>query len=293
MPTHHNAKRTVLVTGAAGHIGSSFAHLAADKYRLRLFVREGEAGIERIRPYGEIHPGLLGDVRDLTAACQGMDTVVHLAASPDPSTVWEDLLRDNIIGTYNMFLAAKAAGCRRLIFASSIHAVSGYPGDVQVKTSEPVNPGDLYGVTKCFGEAMGRYMAEQEGLSVVCIRIGAFQPLAVAKRAESLRMLDAYVSPRDLQQLLEKAIEHDEVPFAIVHGISDNAFKRLDISDARALFDYQPHDDFTRLNPVTKAAHFAEVIMDHDLGDANERSGLRDDLARLGKADPKGQKNKK
>src|SRR3712207_7646535 len=83
---------------------------------------------------------------------------------------------------YHTFVAAKAAGCRRVIYASSIHAVSGYPSDVQVKTSEPVNPGDLYGVTKCFGEALGRYMAEKEGLSVIALRIGAFQaPEAVLK----------------------------------------------------------------------------------------------------------------
>ena len=84
MPIHHNFKRTVLVTGAAGHIGSTFAQRAAEKYRLRLF-----AGIETIREFGEIRPGVLGDVRDLTAACQGIDTVVHVAASPDPSAVWE------------------------------------------------------------------------------------------------------------------------------------------------------------------------------------------------------------
>ena len=89
MPIHHNFKRTVLVTGAAGHFGSSFAQRAAEKYRLRLFVREGQSGIENIREFGEIHAGVLGDGHDLTAACQGIDTVVHLAASPDPSAVWE------------------------------------------------------------------------------------------------------------------------------------------------------------------------------------------------------------
>ena len=86
-----------------------------------------------------------------------------MAGDPSPSATWESLLPTNIIGTYNIFVAAKAAGCRKVIYASSIHAVSGYPADVQVKTDEPVNPGDLYGVSKCFGEALGRYMAEQEG----------------------------------------------------------------------------------------------------------------------------------
>src|SRR4029450_951651 len=91
-------------------------------------------------------------------------------------------------GPYNPFVAAKSANCRRFIYASSIHAVSGYPADVQVKTSEPVNPGDLYGVTKCFGEALGRYMAEKEGLSTIALRIGAFQPIEAAQDEGGLGM---------------------------------------------------------------------------------------------------------
>ncbi len=98
-----------------------------------------------------------------------------------PIALWKDLLEANIIGTYNVFVAAKAAGVRRVIYASSIHAVSGYPADVQVKTTEPVNPGDIYGVSKCFGEALARYMAEKEGVSAIALRIGAFQPLEAAR----------------------------------------------------------------------------------------------------------------
>src|SRR4029079_6238162 len=138
----------------------------------------------------------------LTEYCQGIDTVVHMAANPDASAVWASILQDNIVGTYNMFMDARAAGCRGVIYASSIHAVSGYPADVQVKTSEPVNPGDIYGVSKCFGEALGRYMAEQEGLSVIALRIGAFQPIEAPRQEGSIAMLDAFVSQRDLNQLI-------------------------------------------------------------------------------------------
>jgi nucleoside-diphosphate-sugar epimerase len=112
----------------------------------------------------------------------------------------------------------RALAAARVIYASSIHAVSGYPDDVQVKTSEPVNPGDLYGVSKCFGEAMGRYMAEQEGVSVIALRIGAFQPVEQAKKESSLAMLDAFVSHRDLDQLIERCIDVENVKFAVLHG---------------------------------------------------------------------------
>src|SRR5690606_24796603 len=160
--------------------------------------------------------------------CRGMDTVLHLAADASPDATWDNVRDLNITGTYNVFVAAKAAGCRRAIYASSIHAVSGYPADVQVKTSEPVNPGDLYGVSKCFGEALARYRAEQEGLSALVLRIGAFQPVDAAR--SNISMMDAWVSRRDLNQLIEDCIDVENLQFAILHGLSKNRFNRMDIS---------------------------------------------------------------
>src|SRR3712207_8160476 len=95
------------------------------------------------------------------------------------------------------------------------HAVSGYPADAQVKTSEPVNPGDLYGVTKCFGEALARYMAEQEGLSAIALRIGWFQPHSAAQQASGVQMIDSWVSQRDLHQLIERSIDVENLRFEI------------------------------------------------------------------------------
>lgn len=236
-------RRNVLVTGAAGRIGSYFAGNARDKYALRLMVRGDEEGIENIRPFGEVVEADLADLNRLKEICAGMDTIVHLAGDPAPSALWKDLLQTNIIGTYNIFAAAKSQGVCRVIYASSIHAVSGYPPDVQVKTSEPVNPGDLYGVSKCFGEALCRYMAEKEGVSAIALRIGAFQPLEAARDEKGLGMLDSFVSHRDLDQLIHRCIDAENIQFAVLHGLSDNRFKRLDISDARELVGYAPQDD--------------------------------------------------
>jgi nucleoside-diphosphate-sugar epimerase len=166
-----------------------------------------------------------------------------------------------------------------VIYASSIHAVSGYPADVQVKTSEPVNPGDLYGVSKCFGEALARYMAEKEGVSAICLRIGAFQPHESAEGEKGVGMMDAWVSRRDLNQLIEKCIDADHIKFAIFHGLSDNRFKRLDISDARELLGYQPVDDLTDVNPKLKGLHLSEKVAAHNVTDAGQRSGLRNEVS--------------
>ncbi len=275
--TDPNARRRVLVTGAAGRIGAYFAEHGHQKYDLRLMVHSAKPD-SPLAGWGEVVVGELSDLDRLKEYCRGIDTVVHMAGEPNASATWAGLLDSNIIGTYNVFVAAKAAGCRRVIHASSIHAVSGYPADVQVKTSEPVNPGDLYGVSKCFGEALARYMADQEGLSAIALRIGAFQPLATAQNPERLSMLDAFVSHRDLHQLIERCIDVENLRFAIFHGLSNNRFKRLDISDARALVGYEPQDDFTAENPRLKDLRLAETVVAHSLQDANQQSGLRDDL---------------
>ena len=273
-----SARRRVLVTGAAGRIGSYFAEHSHGKYELRLMVHEMDEEADRLKPFGEVVAGDLSDLERMKELCRGIDTVLHLAADPDPSATWQSLLQSNIVGAYNTFVAAKAAGCRRLIYASSIHAVSGYPPDVQVKTSEPVNPGDMYGVTKCFGEAMGRYMAEKEGLPVIALRIGAFQPLEAARQEGSVGMLDAFVSHRDLNQLIERCIDVEGITFAILHGLSDNRFKRLDISDTRTLVGYEPQDDLTEENPKLKQLHLGETVGAHSLSDDQQRSGIREDV---------------
>jgi len=263
--------------GAAGRIGSFFAAHSQGRYDLRLMIQETDDSAE-IQEYGEVVTGDIGDLDRMKEVCRDIDTVVHLAADPSPDATWASVLHTNITGTYHTFVAAKARGCRRVIYASSIHAVSGYPPDVQVKTSEPVNPGDLYGVSKCFGEALGRYMAEQEGLSVIALRIGAFQPLETAESDSGLPMLDAFVSHRDLNQLIQRCIDVESLQFAIFHGLSNNRFKRLDISDARALVGYDPQDDLTAVNPRLKDLDLGERVSAHNLADEGQTSGIREEL---------------
>jgi nucleoside-diphosphate-sugar epimerase len=277
--TTEGARRRVLVTGAAGRIGRFFAEHSHDKYDLRLMVREHHDA-SGLAAFGEVVRGELSDLPRLKEYCAGIDTVVHMAGNPSANATWQPLLEANIVGTYNVFVAAKAAGCRRVIHASSIHAVSGYPADVQVKTSEPVNPGDLYGVSKCFGEALARYMAEQEGLSAIALRIGAFQPLETARKPERLNLLDAFVSHRDLNQLINRCIDVENLRFAIFNGLSDNRFKRLDISDARALVGYEPEDDFTAEHPQLKDLRLSDpaVAIAHSRSDPNAQSGIRDEV---------------
>ncbi len=236
-----DARRKVLITGAAGRIGTAFRERYGDRYDLRLVDRN------RVPEPGE-HEHCVEDLVSLDSAlrvCEGVDTVIHLAADPSPrATFYDTLLPLNVQMTYNMFHAAVAQKCRRLIFASSIHAVNAYPLDYQIHPADPVLPGDLYGVTKCWGEALCAYYGSREGLSCIAIRIGAFGTPERLAECNDSRLLSLWVSHDDLSQLIHRCIEAaDDVRFLIVQGVSDNQLKRMDISNARELRGYAPQDN--------------------------------------------------
>lgn len=244
MTDHPIDRRVVLVTGAAGRIGSAFVEDAGDRYRFRVADRAAAP-----LPPGDGHATLALDVADPEAcriACRGVDAVLHLAADPSPAAdFYGSLLDNNIKGTYNVFRAAADAGCRRVVFASSVHAVVGYPQDVQPGTDSPVRPANMYGVSKCFGEAVAACFAGS-GLSSIAIRIGAYENEDL-KRHPTADLMATYVSRRDLNQLIGRCLDVADVPFAIVHGLSDNRFKRMDLSSTRDLLGYAPEDDAFRL----------------------------------------------
>lgn len=233
----------VLVTGAAGRIGSAFRSRYGGRYRFRLVDRrpvEDPDGHEACQAD-------LVDPDEARRACEGMDAVVHLAADPSPSAgFYESLLALNIQMTYNLFEASAEAGCRRVVFASSIHTVNAYPLDVQIHPDDPVRPGDLYGVTKVFGEALASYYGHCRGVSSIAIRIGAFGDESKVLDCGDPRMLALWVSESDLSQLIHLAIEApQEIRSLVVNGVSDNQFKRLDISSARVQLGYSPqHNSF-------------------------------------------------
>jgi NAD+ dependent glucose-6-phosphate dehydrogenase len=235
------AERRLLITGAAGRIGTAFRTAYGDRYSFRLVDRKAVD-----EPAG--HEAVVADLVQLDEArkaCEGIDTVVHLAADPSPSaTFYDTLLPLNIQMTYNLFHAAREQGCRRLVFASSIHAVNAYPLDYQVHPEDSVRPGDLYGVTKCFGEALCAYYGHREGLSCIAVRIGAFGTPDKVEDSTDSRMLTLWVSHRDLCQLLHRCVEApDDLRFLIVQGVSDNQLKRMDIGNARELLGYDPEDN--------------------------------------------------
>jgi NAD+ dependent glucose-6-phosphate dehydrogenase len=235
-------RRIVLLTGAAGRIGSAFRHAHGERFRFRLADLRSEGLAETL---GDGHEVMLLDVSDAVAcaeACAGIDTVIHLAADPSPEAEWEaSLLQNNIQGTLNVFRAASEAGCRRVVFASSVHAILGQAPGTTIADDAPPRPTNLYGASKVFGEAVASTYAAQ-GLSGICIRIGAYDAPWFYERGDA-QAATAYVSPRDLNDLIVRCIETENIPYAIVAGVSNNRRNRFDLKRTRELFGYAPQDD--------------------------------------------------
>lgn len=238
--------RTVLLTGAAGRIGSALAARLPDHGWL---VR----GFDRVATPG----GIVGDVTsaaDLDAAFAGVAAVVHLAGLPTEAP-WPVIRAANIEGTFQVFEAARRAGVPRVVYASSNHAVGFTPladdPTVRLPSDLAPRPDTLYGVSKVFGEALGRYYADRYGLRVACLRIGTFDD-----RPTHPRSLSTWLSPGDATRLVDACLRSPALGYALVWGVSANTRRTWSLDSARAL-GYEPRDDAERY-----AAELADAAPD-------------------------------
>lgn len=262
MNTEQGQRPRVLVTGSDGMIG----RLLLDAWRAN--GRYDVVGLARKEgPYADI----VADITDMPAverAMAGIDVVVHLAATAPVDSPWEAVRDSNLIGCYHVFDAARRNGVGKVVFASSNHAVGTFetwhaPGlydldDDRVidHTSQPL-PDSLYGVSKVYGEALGRYYVEHHGMKVVCLRIGSwtgeeawFAPGNLWKPeqdddeeilAKRRRYRATWLSNRDGIHLVECAVDTPK-PWVLCYGVSRNPRRFWDIEHARREIGYDPQD---------------------------------------------------
>lgn len=186
------------------------------------------------------------DVRDLEAcraAFTGADAVVHLAAVPEPNASWHVLLPSNVVGAYNVAQAAADCGVRRLVLASSLHAVSGAPDGTQSRSVDQPRPGNLYGATKAWAEALGAWVAATTTTSVVALRIGYFAELRPDVNMVAPREVSAWLSSRDAAELVRVAVESEFSGFFVANGVSANRYRAADLEATTQQLDYRPVDD--------------------------------------------------
>ncbi|MDH4172920.1 MAG: NAD(P)-dependent oxidoreductase [Betaproteobacteria bacterium] len=225
--------KTVLITGAAGDVGTHLRRELAAKYRIRA------SDLRDLKEKFKGQQFMRADISDFKAALRitkGVDAVVHLGGYSVEGP-WEGILSANIIGCYNVFEAARRNGVKRILFPTSNHAVGFYRRDQTIDHRVTVKPDSRYGVSKVFGEALGSLYADKYGMQVFCMRIGNVNPKPIDKRRLSI-----WFSPRDLAQLVSIGIEHPDIRFEIVYGISGNQRAWYDNANAFRL-GYRPQDD--------------------------------------------------
>ena len=233
--------KRLLLTGAAGEIGSVLRPAlrgAADSLRWHDIrpITDAAAG-EEVKTGDLTVPGIAD------AAMKDVDCVIHLAGIPrETGGTPEQILMTNTVGTHRVFEAARAAGVKRFIFASSNHVIGFYRAEKPVGPDVLLRPDGHYGLSKVFGEHMGRLYADKHGIEFAALRIGAFRA-----RPGNARELGGWISHRDMAQLARKCVEAPPFHFLVLYGVSNNT-RALWGGDAEARrhIGYQPEDNGER-----------------------------------------------
>ncbi len=205
----------LLLTGACGAIGVRIRPMLAAVYGP---FRLSDLADPATLAHGETFVAAdLADADAVDRAVAGIDAIVHLGGYSVEGP-WETILQSNIVGTYNLFEAARRHGVQRVVFASSNHAVGFYPRSETIDTDRKVRPDSRYGVSKAFGESLGALYADKHGLRVTCLRIGNVADVPIDRRRLSI-----WLHPEDLLQLLRIGLEHPDIRYEVLYGMSDNA----------------------------------------------------------------------
>jgi|TARA_B110000495_G_scaffold203915_1_gene230760 nucleoside-diphosphate-sugar epimerase len=244
----------ILITGGSGLIGSILNNHLKENYNLtNLDIKESSD------PSQKTIIGNINKFKDVQTASKDMDIIIHLGAVISVNSSWEDVLKNNIESTRNIYESAKLNGVKKVIFASSNHAVGLFENDSPYKeivsgkynnidpdnikridANIPPRPDSYYGVSKSFGESIGRYYFETFGIQSINLRIGTVQKTDSPK--SSIRHYSTWLSHRDISQLVEKSIIHG-VGFEIFYGVSNNKWRIWDINNAYKKISYMPVDN--------------------------------------------------
>lgn len=229
-------KKLLLITGAAGRIGTAMRTLLRPQYRFRLQDRRPIADLR------DDEQAVVSDVADLPTLepqLAGADAVLHLAGDPRVSAPWDEVRGPNVEGTYNVFEAARRNGVNKVVLATTNHVMGFYnlDGQYPIRTDQAIRPDSYYGVSKAFGEALARYYSDAFDMSMICVRIGWF-----LEKPHVQHSLGLWVSPRDLAQLFRLALK-TPIRFGIYNGESNNSRNHWDLENGRRDLGYAPVDN--------------------------------------------------
>lgn len=241
-----DTRRRILITGATGGIGLLLTERLRDDYEI---VQQGRtpANDEQAKV---LRKADIDDYDDVRPLMDGIETVVHLAGAASPESTWDDVLSANIVGFRNVIEAARDAGVRRVVYASSNHAVGMYDRleEWPVYPRDLPRPDSFYGVSKVFGEVLGevlgRFYHDEFGIDFIALRIGWSVENPLESDEDIMRAL--WLSEDDTEQVFRRAIEA-EARYGIYYAVSDNPNRRWDITNTMLDLGYRPKDSWTRL----------------------------------------------
>jgi nucleoside-diphosphate-sugar epimerase len=252
MLVEDNIMKKVLITGMSGLIGGILRrHLdTVGGYELTALNRRPVEGVRTVQ-------ASIADLDAIRPAFEGQDVVVNLAAHV-ASEPMEDVVQGNLVGTWNVYEAARLAGVKRVVFASSGDTIRGVDNDPPYNnilkgdyeaasrwewpkvTKELVRPGTIYGASKVWGEALGRVYSADHGLSILCVRIGHCPE---ENRPIGSRAFAAWLSHRDVADMLQRCIDApDNLLYDIFFAVSNNKWNYRDIEHAKQVLGYVPQD---------------------------------------------------
>lgn len=223
----------LLITGAAGRLGSQ---LRTDLRGIAQTIRATD--LRGLAPAGdaeEVCEADLADTPSVQRLVDGVDAIVHFGAVM-PQAPWEAVLQANIVGSFNLFEAARQAGVKRIVFASSHHAIGMYERTQALDSHSPPRPGNLYGLSKAFGENLARMYHDKHGIEVACLRIGSCFPEPTDER-----MLATWLSHRDMAALCRACLQAPALGYCVVYGASDNS-RRWWSNDQVGFLGFRPQD---------------------------------------------------
>ena len=259
-------KKHVLVTGLSGLVGTALRSDFEDRYELSSLSRYGTDGMDDSHNF----KGNIAELDTIIPAFEGQHTVVHLAADRSANANWESALRNNFVGVYNVYEAAKRTGVKRVVFGSSQHAIGGFYQDEPYKTilagkfdqvkrpfklideTVPIRPDGYYGASKAYAEGLGSYYSEFHGISSINIRIG--WTISNDNPTSNGGGLAMWLSHRDTAQIHVKAVDApDFLMYTVVFAMSNNYWNIFSLEKARKVLGYEPQDDAGKvLDPTSK-----------------------------------------
>jgi nucleoside-diphosphate-sugar epimerase len=225
-------------------LGALLTRTLATDYSLSL-LDQREADPSRSLRYLQID---LSQKGSLSGRLSTFDTIVHLAGIPTADASWDDLFTSNVLGTQYLLEAALEQGSRRVILASTVQVMDGYPRGTNITPDMPVRPMNLYAISKVCAEITAARFGTRSPLSVFCLRLGWVLPRTDWRVTPFSPYLDRILTPGDFVRAVRAAIDAPTaVHFGVFHVLSDNRIKRLNIDDSRTVLGYAPRDDAYRL----------------------------------------------